>query len=48
MKYLYYKLEAKQNLFPNIVKLFFDPSNKVLQIQDEKDFAFGVCQESSK
>ena len=28
---------------PNIVKLFFDPSNKALQIQDEKDFAFGVA-----
>ena len=28
---------------PDIVKLFFDPSNKALQIQDEKDFAFGVA-----
>ena len=28
---------------PNIVKLFFDPSNKALQIQDEEDFAFGVA-----
>jgi hypothetical protein len=28
---------------PNIVKVFFDPSNKALQIQDEKDFAFGVA-----
>ena len=28
---------------PNIVKVFFDPSNKTLQIQDEKDFAFGVA-----
>jgi hypothetical protein len=28
---------------PNIVKVFFDPSNKVLQIQDENDFAFGVA-----
>ena len=28
---------------PNIVKVFFDPSNKALQIQDESDFAFGVA-----
>jgi len=28
---------------PNIVKVFFDPSNKALQIQDENDFAFGVA-----
>jgi hypothetical protein len=28
---------------PNIVKVFFDPSNKVLQIQDGNDFAFGVA-----
>jgi hypothetical protein len=28
---------------PNIVKAFFDPSNKALQIQDENDFAFGVA-----
>ena len=28
---------------PNIVKVFFDPSNKALQIQHENDFAFGVA-----
>lgn len=28
---------------PNIVKVFFDPSNKALQIGDENDFAFGVA-----
>jgi hypothetical protein len=28
---------------PNIVKVFFDPSNKALQIHDENDFAFGVA-----
>jgi hypothetical protein len=28
---------------PDIVKVFFDPSNKALQIKDEKDFAFGVA-----
>ena len=28
---------------PNIVKVFFDPSNKALQIRDENDFAFGVA-----
>src|ERR687883_423408 len=28
---------------PDIVKLFFDPSNKALRIQDEEDFAFGVA-----
>jgi len=25
-----------------IVKVFFDPSNKALQIQNENDFALGV------
>jgi hypothetical protein len=28
---------------PNILKVFFDPSNKALQIHDESDFAFGVA-----
>ena len=28
---------------PNIIKVFFDPSNKVLQIQYKNDFAFGVA-----
>jgi uncharacterized protein len=28
---------------PNIVKVFFDPSNKALQIQNENDFALGVA-----
>jgi hypothetical protein len=28
---------------PNIVKVFSDPSNKALQIQNENDFAFGVA-----
>src|ERR1041385_5340929 len=28
---------------PNIVKVFSDPSNKALQIQNKNDFAFGVA-----
>jgi hypothetical protein len=30
-------------VIPNIAKVFFDPSKKVLQIQDENDFAIGVA-----
>jgi hypothetical protein len=28
---------------PNIVRVFFDPSNKALQIHDKNDFAFGIA-----
>ena len=28
---------------PDIVKVFFDPSNKALQIQDKNDFALGAA-----
>jgi hypothetical protein len=28
---------------PNIIKVFFDPSNKALQIHDNNDFACGIA-----